>query len=325
MTYKPIFNALIIGAGNIGAFFDNPDSINILTHAHAYKRCAGFKLLGFVDTDVEKSKKAVSLWGSSIFHSLEDALNQSNSVDVVSVTVPDQHHYEILKEISEFPVKCVFAEKPLTKTLEEAEEITRIYKEKNIALVINYSRRFVPEFERIRDDIHSGTYGGYVSGTGLYGKGIVHNGSHLIDLLRYFLGEIQDSHITDYSFDFYDDDPSLSGILTLDNEKKFYLQHIDCNLFSIFELDIFFEKKRIRIKESGFAIEEYEVAESEVFAGYKNMVKTGENRTALGMAMYYAVENIYDFLTKGANIKCSGFDGYKAVEVCTDIVKKAKI
>lgn len=324
MTYKPIFNALIIGAGKIGAFFDKPGASNILTHAHAYKEQAGFKILGFVDTDSEKAKKAVSLWGGSIFHCLEDAFNKS-SVDVVSVTVPDQHHYEVLKEISKFPVKCVFAEKPLTKKLEEAEDIVRIYKEKNIGLVVNYGRRFVPEFERIRDDIHRGIYGGYVSGAGYYGKGINHNGSHLIDLLRYFIGEIQDNQIIDYSFDFYDDDPSVSGILNLDNDKKFYLQHIDCNLFSIFELDMFFEKKRIKMQDLGFVIEEYDVTESDIFAGYKNLGKTGENRTSLGKAMYYAVKNIYDFLTEGATIKCSVFDGCKAVEVCTDIIKKVKI
>jgi predicted dehydrogenase len=324
VTCRPIYNALIIGAGNIGAFFDTPGAYDILTHAHAYKKFEGFNLLGFVDTDMGKAKKAVSLWGGSFFHCLEKAFDES-IVDVVSVAVPDEQHYEVLLKLSEFPVKCVFAEKPLTKKLEEAEDIVRIYKEKNIGLVVNYGRRFVPEFERIRDDIHQGIYGGYVSGAGFYGKGINHNGSHLIDLLRYFIGEIQDSYVTDYLFDFYDDDPSVSCILTLDNDKKFYLQHIDCNLFSIFELDMFFEKKRIRIKELGFVIEKYDVRESDIFTGYKNMVETGENRTSLGKAMYYAVKNIYDFLTEGAIIKCSVFDGYKAVEVCTEIVKKTII
>lgn len=324
MTSRPVFNALIIGAGNIGAFFDTPGGSNVLTHAHAYKKCAGFNILGFVDTDMGKVKKAVSLWGGNIFHRMEEAFDKS-TVDVVSVAVPDGQHYEVLLKISEFPVKCVFAEKPFTKKPEEAEDIIHIYKEKNIALVVNYSRRFVPEFEKIRDDIHRGIYGGFVSGAGFYGKGISHNGSHLIDLLRYFIGEIQSSRITDYSYDFYDDDPSVSGILTFANEKKFNLQHMDCKLFTIFELDMFFEKKRIRISESGLAIEEYDIIESDIFAGYKNMVKTRENRTSLEKAISYAVKNIYDFLTDGAAIKCSGLDGYKAVQVCSDIIKKMKI
>jgi predicted dehydrogenase len=319
-----IYNSLIVGAGNIGALFDSPGAINILTHAHAYKKFKGFELLGFVDVDVERAKKAASLWGCAMFHSIENAFDNS-SIDVVSVTVPDEHHYKVLKEISEFPVKCVFAEKPLTKELEEAEEIIQIYQKKKIDLFVNYSRRFVPEYEMIRDDIHRGVYGDYVSGTGFYGKGINHNGSHLIDMIRYFIGEVQDSHVSDYAFDFYNDDPSVSCILTLYNDRKFYMQHIDCNLFSIFELDMFFQKKRIRTQESGFIIEEYDLIESDNYVGYKNMVKTGENRTSLGKALYYAVKNIYDFLAEGSAIKCSVFDGYKTVEACTDIIKKVKI
>jgi hypothetical protein len=34
---KGIFNVMIILAGNIGAFYDTPDSKNIRTHAHAIK------------------------------------------------------------------------------------------------------------------------------------------------------------------------------------------------------------------------------------------------------------------------------------------------
>ena len=318
------YNALIIGAGNIGALFDDPSGVNILTHAHAFTIHSGFNLVGFADVNVKKLELALSRWGRKGFENINDAF-AANKIDVVSVAVPDEHHFEVLRKISEFPVKCVFTEKPLTKTLEDAGEIVRIYKEKNIGLIVNYSRRFVPEFERIRDKIKSGLYGEYLAGTGLYGKGINHNGSHLIDLLRYFIGEIQDSQITEYSFDFYDDDPSVTGILTFDNHKKFYLQHIARNLFSIFELDVFFEKKRIRIKELGFVIEEYDITESDIFIGYKNMVKTRENRTSFEKAIYYAVKNIYDFLTVGATIKCSALDGYKAVEVCSDIIKKVNV
>jgi predicted dehydrogenase len=318
------YNVLIIGAGNIGALFDEPLTDNILTHAHAFIAHNGFNLVGFVDVSIEKVDIAISRWGGKGFENIHDAF-YNNKIDVVSIAVPDEHHYEVLRNVSEYPVEFVFAEKPLTKKIGDAVEIMSIYKEKNISLLVNYSRRFVPEFEKIKDDIHRGIYGRYLSGVGFYGKGINHNGSHLIDLIRYFIGEIQNSKVIDYSFDYYDDDPSVSGILTLVTDNKFYLQHVDCNLYSIFELDMFFEKKRIKIKDLGFVIEEYDVKKSGIFLGYRNIVKTGESRTSLGKAMYYAVENIFNFLENGAIIKCSGYDGYKALEVCTDIVKRAKI
>ena len=247
------YSALVIGAGNIGAFFDAPGNINVLTHAHAFREYDAFHLLGFIDTDVNKAKAAASIWGGHVFRSLEEAFGET-AVDVLSIAVPDEQHYDVLTKASQFPVKCVFAEKPLTTTYEEAETITRIYQEKNIGLVVNFSRRFVPEFEKIRDDIRSGLYGGYVTGMGLYGKGINHNGSHLIDLVRYFMGEIGEIRVTDCLHDFYDNDPSVSCVLTLPEDKKLHICHIDCRLFSVFELDMFFEKSRIRIRDSGFII-----------------------------------------------------------------------
>ena len=65
-----IYNVLIIGAGKIGAFFDQPGSENILTHAHAFSTHPGFKLLGFVDSNAGQAQKAVSIWGGEYFNNL---------------------------------------------------------------------------------------------------------------------------------------------------------------------------------------------------------------------------------------------------------------
>ena len=45
------FNVLVIGAGKIGALFDHPNDIKILTHAHAYKTNPNFEIVGFADSD----------------------------------------------------------------------------------------------------------------------------------------------------------------------------------------------------------------------------------------------------------------------------------
>lgn len=58
------YNVLIIGAGNIGAFFDMPYSKNVLTHAHAFSKVEGFNLLGFVDVDNKKAIEAANIWNA---------------------------------------------------------------------------------------------------------------------------------------------------------------------------------------------------------------------------------------------------------------------
>lgn len=317
------FNALIIGAGNIGALFDSPSSEKVLTHAHAFTKNQNFNLLGFIEPNKEKSKEASILWNTMNFESLEDAFN-NNIIDIVSICAPDEYHYEILKKISNFPVKLVFAEKPLAKNLTEAREIVNLFDKKNIKCLINYTRRFVIEFENLRKKIVTGDYGNFICGNGYYGKGITHNGSHLIDFLRYMIGEIENSKTLSYNFDFYIDDPSVSAIINFKNGGIFTLNNAPCNNYTIFEIDLLFEKNRIRIIDSGFKIEVYEVKNSQIFNGYRNLAMYDEFNTSLGNAMINAVENIYNHLQFDEKLKCTLEDGYRTLEICEQLKEGIK-
>lgn len=308
------FNVLVIGAGNIGAFFDSPESDNVLSHAHAFTKHEGFNLVGFVDKDMDKAGKAASVWGVKAFGNINDAFEKEN-IDVVVVAVPDDLHYLVLKELSGYPVKVIFAEKPITKSVFEAEEILRTFRGRDIGIAVNYTRRFVPEFEKIRDNIQKGSFGEYLTGTGYYGKGLLHNGSHLLDLLMFFIGDIKEIMPVSSLEDFYADDKSIAAVLTFDNGNNFFLQHVDCRNFTMFEMDMLFEKKRIRIYDLGFKVEEYDVLESSVFGGYRNIIKTDDYGTSLEKAMYNAAGNIYRNLSEGQGLKCTAEDGYRALKV----------
>lgn len=312
---KKIYNVLIIGAGNIGAFFDTPSSENTLTHAKAFSRTEGFNLLGFVDASKKNGEEAAKLWGVNYYSTLEEAFTK-NKVDIVSVCVPDEYHYDILKRISNYPIKLVFAEKPLAKNMDQANKIIKIYKEKSIRCLVNYSRRFVAEFNILKENILKGQYGKFVCGNGYYGKGTLHNGSHLIDLLRYLIGEIEDIKVINYNFDFYNDDPSISAILSFQKKRDFVMQNLPCNNYTIFELELLFEHRRIRIVDSGFKIEEYSVLDSKVFNGYRNLFKEKEYETELNKAMLKAIINIYNSLTYDEELKCTLDDAYKDMKVC---------
>jgi predicted dehydrogenase len=321
---KRQYNVLIIGAGNIGAFFDSPFSENILTHAHAFSKIEGFNLLGFVDTSEQIGREAARRWNVKYFYSLEEAFSR-NKIDVVSICVPDDYHYEILDKVSEYPIKLVFAEKPLAKNLKQAEEIIKTYKGKDIGCLVNYSRRFIKEFNILKQNIFRGEYGKLICGNGYYGKGILHNGSHLVDLLRYLIGEIEGFKVINKNFDFYDDDPSVSAILNFENSGEFVIQNIPCSNYTVFELELLFEEKRIRIVDSGFKVEEYSVLDSKIFNGYKNLRKDKEYGTELNKAMLNAVTNIYNNLLGDEELKCTLNDGYKAMEICERLKTECKI
>ncbi|MCX6723790.1 MAG: Gfo/Idh/MocA family oxidoreductase [Candidatus Staskawiczbacteria bacterium] len=308
-------NAAIIGAGNIGAFYDNPSSRNILTHAHAYTNHPGFKLVGFVDNDIKKAEQAAKIWGGSSAKTISE-LRKNIKIDVVSICAPDEEHYKILKETAKTDILGGIIEKPLTDSLEDSRKIIGSEFFKSRKFLVNYTRRFVPEFHDLKKMIAGGKYGKFLTGNGVYGKGFLHNGSHLIDLLRYFFGEIKNKKMISEIYDFSRKDPTVSAVLKLRNGKEILLNAIDSRHFTIFELDLFFEKARIRIINNGFEMREYFLSDDATFKGYKNVSLGKTTKTSMGKALYYAVDNLYDAIIRGGNLICDIKDGYEAQKIC---------
>lgn len=315
-----VYSVLIIGAGKIGAFFDTPQGEQVLTHAHAFTSHPGFKLLGFVDADRNQAERAAAVWGGDAFSTISGAFAQQ-VVDVAVVAVPDELHYPLLKDLVAYQPKLVFAEKPLTKRLIEAEEIVHLYRERGVSLGVNYTRRFVPEFVTLRDEIKSGAFGRFLTGTGYYGKGTLHNGSHLIDLLRFMLGEIAATRTISKIHDFFEDDPSCSAVLDLADGGEFVMQAVDCRSYTVFEMDLLFEKKRVRLVDAGFSIEDHEIRENTMFAGYRNPVLSQTIDTGLKSAFSQAVALIYAQLSSGDKFCCSGDDALLTHKVCLSILE----
>lgn len=311
--------AIIVGAGNIGAFFDSPDKKICLTHAHAYTTHSGFELAGFVDNDLAKAKKAAAIWGGNAYGTLEEAWESEGNIDVVSVCVPDEFHFGTIKQVLKKPVRLIFAEKPLTQKIADAEEIIDLAKAKNVAIAVNYSRRFVPEFQAIASEIKSQKYGNFLTGHGYYGKGVMHNGSHLLDLIRLLVGEIKGTTVFAHENDFYETDPSVSAVLSLENGKNLALLHTPATNFTLFELDLVFEKGRIEIRDSGNKIEISKVLKSDTFEGYKYLVKDREITPSLNKAIYFAIDNIFNHLDRGEALLCSGEEGSKSLKSAIQI------
>lgn len=315
---QKMYKAVIVGAGNIGAFFDMPESKKILSHAHAVMVHPRVELLGFYDVDEDRSQKAVSIWNCKSFDSLESALY---GADVAYCCVPDKCHFDMLKQISEYPLKMVVAEKPIAATVGEALKIKQIYERKKIPIILNYSRRFLPEFKDLRQNIK--TYGKLIEGVGYYGKGIVHNGSHMIDLLSYFFERELKIESTGHAvYDYFDSDPSCNAIIGIGNGQVHMLS-IDCRIATIFELDLFFEKKRVRIIDSGNKIELYSVRESEVYNGYSNYVWEQRIEVDYSNAMLGLINNYCAYMAGKEKILCSVDDGINVLSKCMEIKEKS--
>jgi predicted dehydrogenase len=296
-----MFSAFIMGAGQIAGGYDAPSDPGILTHAHAYKSHGQFDILGFYDVDKVKADAMAKKWGVKAFEAPQHA-------DVISICTPDDRHLASLKAALELKPRIVFLEKPLSNDQGEAREILEL--SKKVPVQVNYSRRFVKAFQ----DLKERDLGRFRSGCGSYGKGFLHNGSHMLALLNLLVGKIRKIDVLESFVDFYEKDPTKTAVLTFAQDAKFFMQGVDCRNFTVFELDLVFEKARVRILNSAYEMEIYEPQSDPGLSGYKRLVLKSTVKTGLDQAMNNAVANIYQHLTGGAPLVSPVSQAYEVFE-----------
>jgi hypothetical protein len=172
---------LIIGSGNQGALADAPKSGNehkIISFAHALKTHEGFETITFYDKDKLKSKTAAETWDCYYTECDIDYICEYGDIDIAVITTPDENHYEILKQLAECPIKLIVCEKPICSDLQQAREIVELYKQKNIPILVNYTRRFLPHYDYLKQ------YGKPVYATCSFNRGFLHSGSHAVDFFN---------------------------------------------------------------------------------------------------------------------------------------------
>lgn len=109
---------LVVGCGNMG-----------VSHARAYHQLSEFEIVGLVSRKPESREKlSKELGGLPTYANFDTALRESKP-DVVSInTYPDTHADYVRKSLN--AGAHVFVEKPLALTVEEAEELVTLAKEK---------------------------------------------------------------------------------------------------------------------------------------------------------------------------------------------------
>jgi len=109
--------------------------------------------------------------------------------DLVSVVTPDHLHAAPVLAAIEFGAKAIFCEKPLATTLDEADQVAHAVSASGVAMCVDYTRRWIPEFVEARRLVRSGAIGRLsqiVIHTGGPRAMLFRNHTHAIDLLSYF-------------------------------------------------------------------------------------------------------------------------------------------
>lgn len=119
----------VVGIGHLGNY-----------HLQKYSKIEGVEIVGVLDTLPERSRKAAELFGCE---ALSDHRQLLGRVDAVSIAVPTGAHYSVTRDFLEAGVH-VLLEKPITETLEQADELVAMAEERRLAFQIGFVERFNP-------------------------------------------------------------------------------------------------------------------------------------------------------------------------------------
>jgi len=109
-------------------------------HAHAFKRVQGAELAGVYDERRERAAALASELGVKAFESLEETLK---AVQAVSIVIPTTDHAAVARLAMESG-KDVLLEKPITRTVGEADELIDIADRTGRILQVGHLERFNP-------------------------------------------------------------------------------------------------------------------------------------------------------------------------------------
>jgi predicted dehydrogenase len=311
------FSIAIIGAGLISSEFDKPDQNKYLTHCHSVCDNPHLKPIGIFDINLKKVSEASAKWNIEPFHTLKSLLK--NKPDIILITVPDEYHSEYLTEVIKYEPRIVVCEKPLTNTVALSKKIITKYEENGIDLAVCYQRRYDEDYIKIRKEYFGKNLGKFLSGSVIYSKGILHNGSHAVDILRFILGEVNQVKSFGKRFDYNQVDPTVSAIISFDDGNVHFIPG-DERYHSLFEIDLIFETKRFRFSESGNNIEVFEVGPDPVYSGYSALNKTESRVSTLGFALENMWSSVVDHLSGKDKLSTLAEDSIKTQEVCDNIL-----
>jgi predicted dehydrogenase len=119
----------VVGVGYLGRF-----------HAQKYKQIEEAELIGVCDASPERGAQVAAELGVPV---INDYRELAGKVDAVTIASTTRTHYEIAKFFLQNGVH-VNVEKPMTVTIQEAEELVDLAQKKNLKLQVGHVERFNP-------------------------------------------------------------------------------------------------------------------------------------------------------------------------------------
>jgi len=321
----------LIGCGRIG-FLLEEDKLRRKPCTHfGGATSAGIKITSACDSNPERLslfKEKSGIPETSCYTDYNELL-KSESPQLVIITTWTDSHAPIAISSIKSGAEVIVLEKPVSGSLKLARQIADTADEYGCKVIINHERRFDSRYIKVRDMLQQGEIGKILSVnarilTGGYrgksfpeegGGPLLHDGTHLVDILRYFFGDFKsvcgefkrfnrDSGYEDYACAWLKSESGINVFLEAGGVRKYFL----------FEVEIWGTDGKIIIGNGYNRL--YKNVSSQYYSGFRDLaekkfpvIKSNNCFTELYKNVKLALQG------KNFSNSSSIIDGYRALEL----------
>ncbi|MNR75307.1 Oxidoreductase family, NAD-binding Rossmann fold [compost metagenome] len=190
MTRPPLRTALF-GMGKVGAGYAMDPIMArhfpYASHAQVLRHHPAFHWLAVVEIAEDTLRWAREQWQIPCAVKSAEELSDLD-IEVAVIATPPSERLSIVRHLPK--LRAVLVEKPLGGSLAEAEAFMAECRRRNILVQVNYWRRADETFRGLANGRLAQLLGKPQAVLGIYGNGLLNNGSHMVDFIRMLCGEM---------------------------------------------------------------------------------------------------------------------------------------
>ena len=330
------YQAAIIGTGRIG-FLLGKDRKREQPAAHTAALNTNKRIKLIAGCDIDGTRLA--LWQkenpqAKIFGHIDNLLSET-SADIITVAVNEDAHLSTTLKVLNSRPRLVILEKPVALNTEEAYKIKEASDNLNVPVMINHERRFSKDYQLvkkliednklgnlqlIRGSLWSGmrVYSASQEASGAYS--LIHDGTHLVDIVQYLLGRQLENPIVSNIIRDNDNSVRQAEVNYLLDDIGISLTFSGRSKYFGFDLELRFSEGRILIGNGLFQVETKK--ESPYYSGFFSLLKDKSFKPAKKSGYFSnMVQNAVDFLDNKSPLISTLDDGINTLKTLEDIKK----
>ena len=300
--------ALLLGLGQIGCVYDLDQPFHLdhpcsgpvtLTHARALSCHPHVELVAAVDPSLQARQRFSAVYSCPVFAHLEAYIQAlgHQELDLVVVAVQPTLQPSLVEQLL---VHCsprmLLLEKPVAINVQEAERLRKAcLRHSKLVVAVNYIRRYLPVVVDLQVELQRRSLGELLHGRLVYGKGLLSNGSHFVNLAEAWLGSLSNGELLELGPEFacFDKEASLTLTASGHNDAVLHVQSIGRAGLRAGELDLWFTQGRLLWPNDGSSVHCWHLAESAMGDSHRPLMSEPEKfQTDIQHYQHYVLDNL---------------------------------